>query len=255
MKEIVVLEWIFAPIDYLEQPIPITGDNYEMTIDKGKVEARIEAQYYDSEPNFRMKLHESLKSRFYAASILNRRPFELSEPSMNRIHPDGRIDRYLFAQPGKYVVTGCTADMTLTDRNGKVVRDTRGERIRKREGIADLVEKHRANSPILQGILDSWYASLLKPENELVYLYDVRDALSTEFGGKEATCRALSISDELWGRFGYLANEEPLKQGRHRGRNLEILRDATEDELVEARTFIRELIEKYLDYLENVKHP
>jgi len=52
-----------------------------------------------------------------------------------------------------------------------------------------------------------------------------------------------------------LANDEPLKQGRHRGRNLEILRDATEDELVEARNFTRELIGKYLDYLENIRHP
>jgi len=224
-----------------------------MTIDKGKVKATIDAQYFDGEPDFRLKLHESLNGRFLAAQILNRKPFELSEPSMSRIQADGRIYKYLQGQIKAKSTVG-PADFRVTDRNG-TVSDSRKERIERMKSIGDLVEKHRANNPLLQGILESHSSSIRKPENELFYLYEIRDALSKEFRGKDATCRALNISDELWGRFGQLANDEPLKQGRHRGRNLEILRDATEDELVEARNFTRELIGKYLDYLENIRHP
>ena len=42
----------------------------------------------------------------------------------------------------------------------------------------------------------------------------------------------------------------PLRQGRHRGNNVGVLRDATEGELVEARDYVRVMIEAYLQYLE-----
>jgi len=255
MKEIVVLEWTFAPLDYFEQPIHIIRDNYEMTIDKGKVEARIEAQYFDSEPDFQMKLHELLKSRFYGASILNQKPFELSKPSMYRIHPDGRKSFTLFAEPGAMRVTGGNADLIVTGPDGKVISDSRQERIEKRNILAERVEKYRTQCPVLQGILKSWHSSFLKPENELVYLYEVRDALSEKFGGCKKACRVLKVNEDSWNTFGGFANDPSLEQGRHRGRNVGSLREATEDELTEARTFIRELIEKYLDYLESNQHP
>jgi hypothetical protein len=102
MKEAIILDWTFTPPDYFEETVRIVRDNNEMTLDKGKVKATIDAQYFDNEPDFHLKLHESLNSRFLAAQILSQKPFELSEPSMSRIYPDGRIDKYLHAQPIKF---------------------------------------------------------------------------------------------------------------------------------------------------------
>jgi len=253
MKEIVVLEWIFTPPDYFEEPIHIDRDNYEMIIENGKVEARIEAQYYDSESDLRMKFHESLISRFLGAQILNRKLFELSKPSMSRIHPDGRKNQYIFPESIKATATVGTLDLIVTDPNGKVISDSRRERIERRRQLAELVEKHRTQSPVLGGLLNSWNSSIHEPDNELVYLYEIREALSKEFGGEKVARRVLNITKKSWKRFGRLANDAPLKQGRHRGKNVGALRDATEDELIKARTFIRKLIEKYLDYLDNTQ--
>lgn len=251
MKEIVVLGWTFTPPDYFEEPIRIVRDNYEITIENGKIKARIEAQYYDSGSDLRMKFHESLNSRFLGAQILNQKPFELSKPSMSRIHPDGRKNQYIFPESIKFTVTMGTPDVVVTDPNGKVIRNSRRERIERRKELVELVEKHRAHSPILQGLLNSLTCSIREPDNELVYLYEIREALSKKFGGEEMARKVLNITRISWRRFGRLTNVEPLKQGRHRGKNVGALRDATENELIEARTFARELIEKYLDYLDN----
>jgi hypothetical protein len=53
-----------------------------------------------------------------------------------------------------------------------------------------------------------------------------------------------------WSRLGRLANSEPLKQGRHRGKSAGGLRDASESELVEARNIARSFVEAYLMYLD-----
>jgi len=88
------------------------------------------------------------------------------------------------------------------------------------------------------------------PNNELVHLYEIRDTLSKKFGGENAACQALNISAAQWSRLGQLANNEPLRQGRHRGKNPGALRDATEAELTEARDITRQFVEAFLEYLE-----
>jgi len=88
------------------------------------------------------------------------------------------------------------------------------------------------------------------PENELVYLYEIRDALSTNFGDDRKARTVLSITKSQWSRFGNLCNNEPLRQGRHRGEALGMLRDATAAELKEARDIAGAMIKAYLDYLE-----
>ena len=77
-------------------------------------------------------------------------------------------------------------------------------------------------------------ASVRDPANELVYLYEIRDALSVKFGSDRGARIALAITSSQWSRLGQLCNDEPLRQGRHRGKTRVALRDASEDELFEA---------------------
>ena len=88
------------------------------------------------------------------------------------------------------------------------------------------------------------------PDDELVHLYEIRDALSTKFGSEKAARNALKISYDNWSRFGQLCNDEPLRQGRHRGKKYEA-RDATNAELSEARRIAQAMIEGYLRYLDS----
>jgi len=50
-------------------------------------------------------------------------------------------------------------------------------------------------------------------------------------------------------KLGKIANDEALKQGRHRGKNPGVLLDATEGELKEAGGIARNLVDAYLGYL------
>ncbi|TWT39824.1 hypothetical protein KOR42_51520 [Thalassoglobus neptunius] len=103
-------------------------------------------------------------------------------------------------------------------------------------------------------LIQSYEGALLHPDDEIVYLYEIRDALSKRFGGEKRMIAKLEIdgggpSDFKWTNFKELANAQPIKQGRHRGNHHGCLRDATQSELSNARNFALHLIRSYLHYL------
>jgi hypothetical protein len=59
----------------------------------------------------------------------------------------------------------------------------------------------------------------------------------------------LGVSKTKWSNFSRLSNDEPVSQGRHRGKFSREMRSATEPELVEARSFAKGLLLKFLRYL------
>jgi hypothetical protein len=46
---------------------------------------------------------------------------------------------------------------------------------------SDLVEKYRKNNSTVSSLVKSYQASVNDPDNELVHLYEIRDALSEKF--------------------------------------------------------------------------
>jgi hypothetical protein len=253
MEHIVVLEWKFSPPDYFEEPIHIKRDDYVMTISNGTVEARIRPEIYDKHQGMRDRLHSSLNDRFLGVQLFSHKPYELSKASMYRLHPDGRKDITIFPEPIVITVSMGEPAILVTDTDGNVISDSRHERFQKKQALAELAEKYRQQDPLVASVLHSYNEAVNDPDNELVHLYEIRDAMAKHFGGESAAQRVLGISGKQWSRLGKVANDEPLKQGRHRGKNLGALRDATEGELREARSIARNIAVAYLDYLESPK--
>jgi len=251
MEDIVVLEWKFSPPDYFEEPIQIKRDDYVMTISNDTVEARIRPEIYDNDQSMRDRLHSSLNDRFLGVQLFSHKPYELSKASMYRLHPDGRKDITIFPEPIVITVSMGEPDIIVKDKDGNVISDSRHERIQKKQKLAELAEKYRQKDPVVASVLRSYNEAVNDPDNELVHLYEIRDAIAKELGGEPAARGALGITGTQWTRLGKLANDEPLKQGRHRGKSPGVLRDATEEELKEARAIARNLVEAYLDYLES----
>ena len=243
---LVQLEWYFSPPDYFEAPISITRGDYEMTISSGKAVARIEAATFEAKPSLRESLHESLRSRFFAAQLLIHRPFELAKPTTTRLHPDGRRDIYLELEGAQITATGGTVDVRVTEKDGNIVVDSKRDRIERNESLGELIAAHRSNDLLITTLLKSYEAGVRDPSNELVHLYEIRDALAARFGGDREARDSLGISATVWSRFGVLCNVEPVRQGRHRGKGGTELRDATEGELAEARDIARDMIEACL---------
>jgi hypothetical protein len=250
MRALIMLEWQFSPSDYFEDPTTISRDDYTMMIENGRIEARIDSVRYDADLSLRDTLHAELNDRFLAVQLLSHKPYDLSKSRMSRQHPDGRRDIFLDAEPLHLKLSGGRVDVQVKDKNGNVIVDSRRDRIEKKKNLADSISTHRHNDALLNSLLNSYHAAVNDPNNELVHLYEMRDALSGKFCGKDEACSALGFSAPQWSRFGQLCNDEPLRQGRHRGKGVGSLRDATEGELTEARSIARGMVESYLHYLE-----
>lgn len=250
MSAVVVLEWKFSPPNYFEETIEISRHDYTMTISDGAVQAKIDSAIYEANPSMRQELHDSLNDRYLGVQLLTHRAYDLSKSTMTRVHPDGRRDIFIAPEPGRIVLSGGTVDIRITDKDGNVISDSKRDRIEKKKSLAELVTTYSATDSLLASLLRSYDTAVRDVSNELVHLYEIRDALSVRFGDEITTRAVLGISSFQWSRMGLLCNKEPLRQGRHRGKTGGALRDASEGELTEARSIARAMIESYLHYLE-----
>lgn len=245
----VILEWSFTPADFFGEPVVITREGYVQSISHGKAEVRIDGDRFAAGEVTAEQVQRELDGRFRASQLFRRRPFELSGPRTIKIRSDGTRHFFLEVAPAVIKITGGTVGVRITDGAGGVVHDSEAARLKREKGLEDRVAKHAAD-PLLVRLLKSFDSAVRDPDNELVHLYEVREALATRFGGRQAIQSNLRIVLPEWGRFGQLCNDEPLRQGRHRGKMSGPLRDATAAELDECRELCVQLIDSYLDWLE-----
>lgn len=243
---VVTLEWTFSPPGYFEEVVDISDQGYAMRIEDGRVTATIAAVIYDADPNMRNNLDGDVRRRFQGAQFVSRESFELSGPNEIRAHPSGRIDHTIFAELDFTTTFAGAFDILIVNRDGQVITDTKRERIEKKKRFAEIVAAHGETDAVLASLLRSHEASIRDPDDELVHLYEIRDALASKYGGKAAATAALGVSGGQWDDFGEICNKGSLRQGRHRGRSGGALRAASAQELNKARAIARELIEGYL---------
>lgn len=247
----VQLEWTYTPKNYLEEPVQITGDQYNLLITEGVAVAIIEPSLFAQKKDINERLTALVESRLQAVQIMKHSEYALSRPSRTEITDDGKRNVFLEIQSAVMKMTAGHVGLIVTDKNGNIITDTKKERLDKQKWFAESVAKHRGHDKTLAQILRSYHHSVGDPDNELVHLYEVRDALSLEFGGQKNALSRLGITQDEWDTIGVIANVRPLKQGRHRGKSVGILRDAEQSELEAVRKCVSNLIERYLVYLEH----
>lgn len=245
MEETITLEWTYTPANFFETPFEHAGDGYKLTINDGKAIATLTGSA--GSPLF-SRIHDELNAIFLGAQLTNHKPYTLSDYRTIRTRPDGT--REIGITVGSAIDLRGSFDATVRDAHGNVKVDTRAERIRERKEFALLAAKHRDN-PAIHAILKSYNTAVNDPDNELVHLYEIRDALSKKCGGEKGARTTLGIAKADWKRLGELANDAPIRQGRHRGAKVGQLRDATHAELTEARTIAKNMILAYLNHLED----
>ena len=218
-----------------------------MTIENGKVQALIEPGIYGEDHKMRDESDNCLNNRFLGVQLFIHKPYELSNASVYRLLPDGRKVPTVFPESCVSIQSVESPDLVTKDKDGNIISDSKKERIQRKENLAELAEKYAYKDNLIKSLLKSYNSAVSDPDNELVHLYEIRDAIATKFGNEYS---ALGISRAKWDRLGRFANDEPLTQGRHRGRKVDSLRDATEEELMEARQIALDLISGYFNYLE-----
>jgi hypothetical protein len=247
MKDTLILEWTFTPTDYFESDITEDLGTFRLEIANGKVRATFGD---DADIPSLEDIHNQVRAFFDGVQFASHKPFELSKYTLFRQHSDGTSNITVFPDSCALELRTGTIDILITDAEGNVIKDSRVDRRTEHLEFAKLSAKHSSSDATVRGMISSYASSVNDPANELVHLYEIRDALKKEFGDDKTAQSTLSISKKDWKRLGELSNHEPLKQGRHRGQKIGALRDATVEELAEARRIARQMVLAYLKYID-----
>jgi hypothetical protein len=230
MEENVIMEWTFTPDNYFEGDIKENLGTFNLEIANGKIRATLSHARYDGSNKVLEDIHNEVRAFFEGVQVVSHKPFKLSKYTLFHEHADGRKDITVFPDPCVMEVGMGTVDVVITDSAGNTITDTRADRIRQKIEFAKLSAKHSSTDSTARGMLSSYEASVNDPGNELVHLYEIRDAVKKKFGNERTAQSTLRISQTDWKRLGSLSNNAPLKQGRHRGQSLDTLRAATNED-------------------------
>lgn len=147
------------------------------------------------------------------------------------------------------------------DKNGSVIFDAQAvareqarEQARKNRETAENEVKEISKyarfigDPYYRRAWESYSLALAEHDHAISHLYDIRDAAKKRIGNAQ---KFLKVSGDEWDRFGKILNDQPVKGGRHNGKQPEPMRPLTEEE----RTFLLRFAEKILlafgDFLES----
>lgn len=238
------IEWICRPSDLFEAPYRCATPDWELLFEDGRAVATLRLPQDPINGGLEDRIRDQIESVLLVRQLQVHRTYQIEGPRTYQ-HAEGRKHVAIRVGSAALTFTAGHADIVATDSTGKVVRDTRAERIGADESMLQLLAPRAGSSSLLRSLLQSYSSAVSDPANELVHLYEIRDALSKHFGGEEDARMALGISKTEWQRLGSLANVEPLDQGRHRGKHPDGRRSATEAELQEARQIVHRWIDAF----------
>lgn len=240
-----IVEWTYKPIRFFEEPLEIEFQGGQIHIAEGTARGSFEGRYYSEGRTFCDAADEFLRSVFLAHQIQVHEPATLTQPSMAREHSDGRRDVTVFPDPAVLTISVSSPDIRHVAADGTVLADTRADRLDRHASFRTAVANLLPLDPELKRMMQSYNNALTDRDNLLIHLHEVRETICGEIGGERKACEQVGVSRSEWRRFGRLANDEPLLEGRHRGKHSE-LRKASREESDWALEFCQRLIEGYV---------
>lgn len=234
MEDRTELEWSYEPSDFFEAPYRHATGDFELMIEDGRVAATVTIPSDPLPQDLEARIGAFLKNTFLVRKLQVRRQYNLEGPRIYQ-YSSSHKNVSISVETAAVLVMAGQADFVLRDAVGNILRDSKAERIAQHSAALAFLASKLEQSPTLRSLFDSYSRSIDDPDDELVHLYEVRDALLRQYGSEQAARNALGISKTEWQWLGFLANVEPLEQGRHRGKHSHGRRPATEAELEEAR--------------------
>ncbi len=239
------IEWTYEPREFFEEEIALNFSGGLIAISQGKAPGEFDASRYDEGDVFRTEAHNFVESAFLAQQVQNHLAFTLAQPAIAREHADGRRDVSIFVNSVVMVMTVGTLDIVVRDASGKVTADSKAERLEKQSQFRTDVNRISPTDVALRRMLQSFRNAIRDSDNMLIHLYEIRETLVTEFSGEKYARQSVNVSSTDWRKFGRLANNEPLLEGRHRGKHA-ALSKITPEEAAWALNFSQRLMEGYV---------
>jgi hypothetical protein len=237
------LTYSYEPSDFFEAATTVALRYGNATFVDGEVVLTLLAHRqisHEQEPEFTEAVRTTLRCR----QLISNRKFSLTGPRITHVDAKGNRNYVMLIESRRLEIRGNPVDLRLTSSSEAVLVDSKKERIRDETALTIQLAQNAEKTPTLCLMLDSYDRSLKDISNALVHLYEVRDAMASEFGGEKKACKRLGIKPADWDTLRRLANHEPISEGRHRGKQPPS-RIAAPDELKEARTIAKIIIESY----------
>lgn len=246
MTPILELRWEITPANCFEEEFTIDFGDCQISIQREAISATISQSSLVRDPLRRGEIEEYVRNLVRGIQLQSHEACLLSGPRVASVDAEGRRAYIIECETGRFFLRGGKVDIKYTTSSGQIV-DTKLERIKQKRLFSQISAEIAPTDVVLQRVLRSINAAVRDPEDELIHLYEIREAINERLGANVKTL--LGITKKQWSRFGEICNDLPLTQGRHRGRLLSTLRAASDDELSEARKFISYLVEAYLKYV------
>ncbi len=240
------VQWAYTPADYFPSEVKISTEKASITISDGKIVANINSPDENLNEALVAAILASVEDVFIAHQLTSFKQFNIEGYSIQRESADGKKDIIVSLQSAVLTFSG-EAHTKLMDSSGKVLKDSKMDQIEWAKQIAVSVSIRNRDS-LANWIIERFQTVIADKNNELVYYYEILDALKNKFGGIQSACSNLGMTKKAWKRIGFLANKAPLLEGRHRGQHFGHLRKASSSEIAEARQIIKDIIFRYLDF-------
>ena len=243
------LEWTYEPTNYFEAPYRHSAIEYGLLVEDGHVLATLTTPTAPVSDHLEQRVKAMIDGIFLVRQLQTHRGYTLQGPRTYQ-HSAGRKDVSIRLGGVAALALAGQLDVVVRNAAGEITLDSRSDRIEADKALLDGIAPKVVHSQLLRSLLDSYSRSIADLDNELVHLYEVRDSLSTHFGGEQQARDTLQIAKAEWQRLGVLANVEPLAQGRHRGKHPGNKRIATTAELEDARALVRGWILSFASTIE-----
>src|SRR5437773_3032904 len=213
------LEWPYKPADFFEAPYQSQTDAYTIVADAGTVLVTLAAPSDPISPRLQNQITKHVEGLFLARQLLVHRAFGLESVRVCQHRLDGGKKSemsfaakvsFVSATASEHLSTAEQCDVTVHNASGRLAQDSKSARIAEHTKFIDSVAPKLAGSATLDVLLESYKAAVADPANELVHLYQIREALAKHYGGNAKARRKLPISQQEWNRFNILANVLPL---------------------------------------------
>lgn len=246
----VVAKWTYTPNDYFDTEILIENENQSITIKDGVIELKL-SESDDADVSETHSKYIGYVESFLMVGLLNKRKnYELRASTLTSTNADGSVSTFVKLTPASSTIeVALKISYRKMDKDGNVIFDSIEEEKKKQVELLNKIQTALNKDPLVKGLFESYKNSISDPENELVHIYEIRDALQNHFRSKSKALEKLNLTTKEWSDFGTICNEKPLKEGRHRGQMKGKLRNASKEELKLAREISIKMINAFIDYL------
>lgn len=249
MPAVLEIRWQFTPERMFEEPLSCEFRECPIAVDQGTVVANIPILDGQTKSELRDAVEAYVNLLFLGVQLVDHLEYQLSAPSLSVRQEDGSRGYIIECKTGTFEVRGGRADLRYTNCDGAVV-DTRQDRIERKLRLSMAAARYGPKDVALARMLRSYRTATVDTSDELIHLYEVLDTLKSTFKNRIDALKQLGASGHTWSRLSKICNVLPLLQGRHRGNVGEALRNASEEELAEARGLAVGFIEAYINYLD-----